>query len=162
MPKHFKMKKIFAFAVAGFLSASLMAQPPKGDANKGMTFGETITTEGSITSDALVKKLDKENKLEVKVEGEVAQVCAAEGCWLKMKTANGTILVKMKDHKFLVPLSMNAKTIVAKGIAEKKITSIEMQKHYAEDAGKSKEEIEAIKEPKQEIVLQATGIVVVK
>ena len=156
------MKKIFAFAVAGFLSASLVAQPPKGDANKGMTFGETITSEGAITSDVLVKKLDKESKMDVKVEGEVAQVCAAEGCWLKMKTATGTILVKMKDHKFLVPLSMNAKTIVVKGIAEKKITSVEMQKHYAEDAGKTKEEIEAIKEPKQEIVLQATGIVVVK
>jgi hypothetical protein len=35
-----------------------------------------------------------------------------------------------------------------------------MQKHYAEDAGKSKEEIEAIKEPKKEIVLQAKGILV--
>lgn len=156
------MKKIFVFTVATILSANLIAQPPKGDANKGMTFGETITAEGAITSDVLVKKLDKENKIEVKVEGEVAQVCAAEGCWLKMKTSTGTILVKMKDHKFLVPLSMNTKTIVVKGIAEKKITSIEMQKHYAEDAGKTKEEIEAIKEPKQEIVLQATGIVVTK
>ena len=156
------MKKIILFTTAAILSLSLMAQPPKGDANKGMTFGEAITAEGAISSDVLVKKLDKENKVEVKVEGEVAQVCAAEGCWLKMKTATGTILVKMKDHKFLVPLSMNAKTIVVKGIAEKKITSVEMQKHYAEDAGKTKEEIEAIKEPKQEIVLQATGIVVTK
>ena len=35
-----------------------------------------------------------------------------------------------------------------------------MLKHYAEDAGKSKEEIATIKEPKKEIVLQAKGILV--
>ena len=139
-----------------------MAQPPKGPADAGMTFGEKTTTEGAISSTDLVKKLDKETKLDVKVEGEVAQVCAAEGCWLKTKTASGTIMVKMKDHKFLVPLSMNGKTVVVKGTAEKKTTSVEMLKHYAEDAGKTKEEIAAIKESKQEIVLQATGIVVVK
>lgn len=156
------MKKILSLSIAGLFSLSLMAQPPKGDANKGMTFGEKITSEGAISSDELIKKLEKENKLEVKVEGEVAQVCAAEGCWLKMKTATGTMMVKMKDHKFLVPLSMNGKIIVVKGTAEKKVTSVEMLKHYAEDAGKSKEEIEAIKEPKQEVVLQATGIVVSK
>lgn len=79
-----------------------------------------------------------------------------------MKTEKGTIMVKMKDHKFLVPLSMNGKTIVVQGTAEKKTTSVEMLKHYAEDAGKTKEEIAAITEPKQEIIIQATGIVVVK
>lgn len=53
-------------------------------------------------------------------------------------------------------------TIVVQGTAEKKTTSVEMLKHYAEDAGKTKEEIAAITEPKQEIIIQATGIVVVK
>jgi hypothetical protein len=66
----------------------------------------------------------------------------------------------MKDHSFTVPLALNGKTIVADGIAEIKVTTVEMQKHYAEDAGKSKEEIDAIKEPKKEIVMQAKGILV--
>lgn len=60
------------------------------------------------------------------------------------------MLIKMKDHAFLVPLSMNGKTIVAEGTATLKETSVEMLRHYAEDAGKSKEEIAAIKEPKKE------------
>ena len=46
--------------------------------------------------------------------------------------------------------------------AENKVTSVEMLKHYAEDAKKSQVEIDAIKEPKQEIVIQATGIYVIK
>ena len=66
----------------------------------------------------------------------------------------------MKDHKFMVPLSRNGKTIVADGIATLKETSVEMLRHYAEDAGKSKQESEAIKEPKKEITMQAKGILV--
>lgn len=156
------MKKIITLSVSIFFLGFLMAQPPKGPADAGMTFGEKIMADGAISTTDLTKKLDKESKLELKVQGEVAQVCAAEGCWLKMKTEKGTIMVKMKDHKFLVPLSMNGKTIVVQGTAEKKTTSVEMLRHYAEDAGKTKDEIAAITEPKQEIVIQATGIVVVK
>jgi cyanophycinase-like exopeptidase len=59
-----------------------------------------------------------------------------------------------------VPLALNGKNIVIQGTAEEKITSVEMLRHYAEDAGKSKEEIAAIKEPKKEIVVQAKGILV--
>ena len=83
-----------------------------------------------------------------------------EGCWLKMETEDGSIMIKMKDHKFLVPLSMNGKTIVVDGTATLKETSVEMQKHYAEDAGKSKAEIDAITKPKKEITMEAKGILV--
>lgn len=57
-------------------------------------------------------------------------------------------------------LSLNGKTVVVQGTATRKETSVEMLRHYAEDAGKSKTEIEAIKEPKVEITMQATGILV--
>ncbi|MGI8635710.1 MAG: DUF4920 domain-containing protein [Segetibacter sp.] len=46
------------------------------------------------------------------------------------------------------------------GSAEEKITSVEQLKHYAEDAGKSKAEIAAIKEPKKEIIVDAKGLLV--
>jgi hypothetical protein len=38
--------------------------------------------------------------------------------------------------------------------------SVKQQKHYAEDAGKSKEEIEKIKEPKKETQFIAKGVLV--
>ena len=41
-----------------------------------------------------------------------------------------------------------------------KLTSIEQLRHFAEDGGKSKEEIAKIKEPRKEIVMQAKGILV--
>ncbi|MEO8174958.1 MAG: DUF4920 domain-containing protein, partial [Sediminibacterium sp.] len=59
-----------------------------------------------------------------------------------------------------VPVILNGKSIVIDGTAEEKITSVESQKHLLEDAGKSKEEIAKIKEPKKEIVIQAKSILV--
>lgn len=154
------MKKIFVFIPALFFAFVLLAQPPKGDAKTGMTFGEKITSDGAIAASELSAKLTGTEPVEVKVTGVVTEVCKTEGCWLRMKTDNGTMLIKMKDHAFLVPLAMNGKTIVADGVATFKETSVAMLQHYAEDAGKSKEEIEAIKEPKREITLQAKGILV--
>ncbi len=155
------MKKLLFLLPALMFGFSLMAQPPKGEANSGMTFGKKITGKGAISTNALAAKLENKKSVDVKVKGIVKEVCKAEGCWLKMETANGTMMIKMKDHKFLVPLSMNGKTIVVDGTASLKETSVEMLKHYAEDAGKSKEEIDAIKGPKKEITMQAKGILVI-
>ena len=155
-----KMKKILTIIPALLLGFTLMAQPPKGEANKGMTFGEKITNDNAMSADGLEAKLTSANALDVKVMGKVKEVCKMEGCWLRMETETGSILIKMKDHAFLVPLSMNGKTIIAEGVATLKETSVEMLKHYAEDAKKSKEEIDAIKEPKKEITMQAKGILV--
>ena len=139
---------------------SLMAQPPEGPANKGMTFGIATTEKDAVNANELSSLLDPKEPKEVKVKGKVVEVCKAEGCWLRMETTGGTIMVRMKNHSFFVPVSISGKTIVADGTATLKETSVDMLRHYAEDAGKSKEEIAAIKEPKKEIVLQAKGILV--
>lgn len=154
------MKKLLVIP-ALFLGLSLMAQPPKIEAEKGMTFGDVITESDAIKVDQAIEQISAgKEKGDVKITGKVVEVCKAEGCWLRMETSSGNMLIKMKDHKFLVPLSLNGKTIVAQGDASVKETSVEMLRHYAEDAGKSKEEIEAIKEPKREMVMQAKGILV--
>jgi len=82
------------------------------------------------------------------------------GCWIKIKSSTGDMMVRMKDHGFFVPLALNGKEVVIDGIAEVKETSVAQLKHYAEDAGKSKEEIAAIKEPQTDITITAKGIVV--
>jgi hypothetical protein len=142
----------FVFTVA--------AQPPEGPANKGMTFGIATSEKDAVNASELSSLLNVNQAKEIKVRGKVTEVCKAEGCWLRMETAGGTMMIRMKDHKFFVPVSMQGKTIVADGTATLKETSVDMLRHYAEDAGKSKEEIAAIKEPKKEIVLQAKGILV--
>ncbi len=154
------MKKTIAIIPVVFFAVTLMAQAPEGPADKGMTFGVKTTEKGAIKADDLVTKLSANDTAQVKVVGKVVEVCKAEGCWLRMETATGPMMIRMKNHSFFVPLAMNGKTIVAEGTATLKETSVELLKHYAEDAGKSKKEIDEIKEPKKEVVLQATGILV--
>ena len=154
------MKKILSTIPALFLAVVLMAQPPKGPAKSGMTFGVKTTVEGAVNADELPALLAGKESADVKVKGKVVEVCKMEGCWIRMQTATGTMLVKMKDHAFTVPLAMNGKTIVAEGTATLKVTSVEQLRHYAADAGKTKDEIAAIKDPKKEISVQANGILV--
>jgi hypothetical protein len=153
------MKKIIALFPVLLFSFILIAQPPKIPADKGTIFGNSVAEEGSVSTDLLVDSLKVSGQSrEVKVTGKVLEVCKAEGCWVRMETKSGSMLVKMKDHAFLVPIALEGKTIVAEGVATFKETSVAQLRHFAEDAGKSKEEIAKITEPKKEIVFQAVGV----
>jgi hypothetical protein len=154
------MKKIYLLITVFSFLLSAKAQPPDGNAEKGMTFGIITTEKDAVDARDLNSIITSKEPKEIKIKGKVTEVCKAEGCWLRMETANGSMMIRMKDHKFFVPVSMQGKTIVANGTATIKETSVDMLRHYAEDAGKTKEEIAAIKDPKKEIVLQATGILV--
>jgi len=154
------MKKFVLLIPVLVLVFSVIAQPPKGLASKGMTFGVRTTVDSAVSINDLSTLLQEKSSVDVKVMGKVVEVCKAEGCWIKMETANGPMMIKMKDHSFLVPLDLNGKNIVVQGTATFKETTVEMLKHYAEDAGKSKEEIAAIKEGRKETSIQATGILV--
>jgi Domain of unknown function (DUF4920) len=153
------MKKIVAFIPAVLFTCILMAQPPKVAADKGSVFGQKVSEADAISADLLVENLNTAGQTkEVNVIGKISEVCKAEGCWVRMETKQGSFLIKMKDHAFLVPVALEGKTIVADGVATFKETSVEQLRHFAEDAGKSKEEIALIVDPKKEIVFQAKGI----
>lgn len=156
------MKKIFSLLVLMIVVAVGNAQPPDVPAEKGSKFGADVTAEKAVAVEEMVKILESKpgEKIDVKIQGTVVEVCQAEGCWLRMKNGDSKIMVRMKDHKWFVPTALNGKTIILQGVAEIKETSVAQLKHYAEDAGKTQAEIDAIKEPKKEVLVNATGILV--
>lgn len=154
------MKRLLFFLPLLFIASVLFAQAPTGPATKGMTFGAVTTADGAIKADQLTGVLAGKEKADVKVRGKVVEVCQAEGCWLKMQTGKSSLMIKMKDHSYFVPLALTGKTIIADGTASVKETSVAMLKHYAEDGGKSKATIAAITKPRKEIVFDAKGILV--
>lgn len=149
---------LISFALASGLF--IQAQPPKIDAKSGMSFGKSFEPAEAMDINKALEGLVSDEPRRVLATGTVAEVCKAEGCWIKLATEKGSVLVKMKDHAFVVPLSMSGKQVVVRGTGQIKETSVDMLKHYAEDAGKSKEEIDAIKEPKREAIIYAEGIIV--
>jgi hypothetical protein len=154
------MKKVFAFLIPILSCLIVMGQPPEGSAKTGMTFGAKTSSEGAVDVNNLASQISDGKEADIKVRGKVVEVCTEMGCWLKMETKNGRMMVKMKDHAFFVPLDLNGKEIVVDASAKMTVTPVEELKHYAKDAGKSKAEIAAIKEPKKEIILNAKGVLV--
>lgn len=158
------MKKLFFTLVITGLGFIANAQPPAGDAKSGEWYGEKVSTEGAVDINDVVKKLNGGSEFpEVKIKAKITEVCPKKGCWLKLELENGeTAMVKMKDYGFFLPLAAKGKTVVIDGAVNLKTTSVAELKHYAEDAKKTKEEIDAIKEPKKEIKVMAKGIVIVE
>ncbi|RYD57932.1 MAG: DUF4920 domain-containing protein [Sphingobacteriales bacterium] len=149
------MKKFF---IAGLcLIAATTSVEAKDKYGKAFKANKATTVKSFTTTMKDQKEAD-----DVVVKGTIAQVCQAEGCWIKLKNDAGgeDILVKFKDHAFLVPKDIAGKSVVVNGKAVKKVTSVDERKHMAEDAGASEEEIAKITTPKEELRIDATGIVV--
>ncbi len=132
-------------------------------AQKFEVFGEKIKDKGAISTTELAQKAKEKPECEAKVSGVVESVCQAKGCWMKVKMADGqSMRVTFKDYGFFVPKDLAGKTIVFEGVAQTKTTSVDELRHYAEDAGKSKDEIAKINEPKTELTFVANGVLVPK
>lgn len=155
------MKKIlYSIAIAGCLciaSNNLAAQ-------ERTQYGKEFPTEHVMTISSFKTAIgDKKELKNVTLEGRISQVCQAEGCWMKLKNEDGEdIFVKFKDHAFLIPKDLAGKATVVHGTATRKVVSVKERKHLAEDAGISKEEIEKITTPKEELRIDATGIIVMQ
>ena len=142
-----------------FASLISFAQDP-ANASKGVTYGAGTSNEGAIAVNEIEKNI-KNNKFEGKVSGKVVEVCQEKGCWMKIDRGNGEkLMVKFKDYGFFMPKNIVDKEVVLDGEATVKEVSVKQQRHYAEDAGKSKEEILKIKEPKKELQFIAKGVLV--
>ncbi|MDP5078770.1 MAG: DUF4920 domain-containing protein [Nonlabens sp.] len=130
-----------------------------------MNYGAPVTVDGAMTAAALEKKfanLKEGDTLQVKVRGIMESVCVNKGCWADLKMGDGTASVKFKDYGFFVPKNAAGKEAIFNGIAFKSVTPVDELRHYAEDAGKSKEEIAAITEPKVTLSILADGALVEK
>ncbi len=151
--------KLLMGGVFTLFSSFLFAQPKL--AVKGATYGVVIKDKAAIEVNTLEEKLATAAKYTGKVKGTIISVCEKKGCWMKLAQTDGEgIMIRFKDYKFFMPQNIVGKDVVLQGTATNTLTSVEMLRHYAEDAGKSKEEIEKITSPKSEIEFIATGVLV--
>uniref|UniRef100_UPI0035622737 DUF4920 domain-containing protein n=1 Tax=Seonamhaeicola sp. TaxID=1912245 RepID=UPI0035622737 len=91
----------------------------------------------------------------------VLKVCKAKGCWMTLDLGDGNeAMVKFKDYGFFVPKDIAGKDVVVNGKAYVKEVPVDELQHYAEDAGKSAEEIAAITKPKKTFSFEADGVLI--
>ncbi|MBP9188254.1 MAG: DUF4920 domain-containing protein [Chitinophagales bacterium] len=125
--------------------------------------GYGVEINGDDAKDLMVFASDRTaaNGYTGKVKGTVTSVCQNKGCWMKLDLGNGeSMRVSFKDYGFFVPKDLEGKQVIVQGVAEVKTISVEDQRHFAEDAGKTEEQIQSITEPQEELVFVADGVIV--
>ncbi|MBL7889762.1 MAG: DUF4920 domain-containing protein [Bacteroidetes bacterium] len=128
-----------------------------------MYFGDSITMDGAVAADQLMTQLTGKDSIQVKLTGTIAEVCQKKGCWMNMNIGNDkSMKVRFKDYAFFMPKDAAGKTVFIEGWAYNDTIPVNELKHYAEDAGQTKEEIEKITEPEISISFEANGVIIKK
>ena len=140
------------FLILFFISFSVFSQ------SDSSYYGEKI----SSTDLQKLSNIDFNiTSVQTKLEGEIILTCPKKGCWIEMKIDDKDVFVKFKDYGFFVPKSgMEGKKAIIQGLASIDTVSVKDLKHYAEDAGKSKSEIEKITSPEIKISFLAEGVII--
>jgi hypothetical protein len=135
--------------------------PSENSFGAGVSKPETALTFADVNT-----QLATADSVNVIMRAKVSDVCQAKGCWMNLVDPSGAvsdeIFVQFFDYGFFMPKDIAGREVIVEGKAYKEETTVEELKHYAEDAGKSAEEIAAITEPVMEKKFMATGVVLVK
>lgn len=125
------------------------------------SFGDKIEAEGAITATEMAeryKSLNVGDTMTTKVSAKINEVCQMKGCWMKLDLGNDEdVMVRFKDYGFFMPLNAEGEVIV-NGKAYVTETSVDELRHYAEDAGKTAEEIAAITQAEKTYAFEADGV----
>lgn len=136
------------------------AKAAKGNP-QGSVFGEAFKAKSAMPYDQMLNRMAGKEKLPVKVRGTVDNVCQVKGCWMNIvSTQDGKekMMVKFKDYGFFMPKDIAGREVILDGYAFYEVTSVDELRHYAEDAGKTKEEIALITEPSKKLMFMASGV----
>lgn len=130
------------------------------------SFGALIDAEGAISDGDMLARysqMEASDTLSTKFTATVTEVCQSKGCWMKLKMDGGEeAMVRFKDYGFFVPKDIAGKEVTVAGNAFIDVMSVEDQRHYAEDEGKSAEEIAQITAPRKTYSFEATGVLIKK
>ncbi|WP_020569008.1 DUF4920 domain-containing protein [Neolewinella persica] len=126
------------------------------------TFGAEFTPTEVLAANKLLTTYEESlivDTLQTTLRGTVNEVCQAKGCWMTIAASDDDeMMVKFKDYGFFMPMDISGREVIMHGMAYYQITPVDELRHYAEDAGKSEEEIAAITEPKRELRFLADGV----
>ncbi len=152
---------LLVLAIASFAACKQAPVATEVDADNNQYFGAKITADNAVEYYDLVQKMSSADSIQTKVVGTVESVCQMKGCWMNIvsdKTGQ-EMFVKFKDYGFFMPKDISGRKVVMDGVAYREVTSVDELRHYAEDEGKSAEEIAKITEPEEELKFMASGVV---
>jgi hypothetical protein len=156
------MKRINTFLVFLLIIWGAQAQDSQPKVSALASFGEKIEASGAMNVEDMTDKYEMlavNDTLQTKFKATVTDVCQSKGCWMKLQLEDGSkTMVRFKDYGFFMPKDIAGKQVIVNGKAFVEEMSIADQQHYAEDAGKSAEEIAKIISVKKTFGFEADGV----
>lgn len=144
-----------------FSCASSAPSDSEGQARSQTFYGSVIECNNTLDGTQVRQALAESGRAEVRLEGTVTATCAKKGCWMDVASGEDTVFVRFQDYGFFVPTEgAEGKRTVIQGEAFYDTLTVAMLQHYAEDAGKSQEEIDAISQPELRLAFTATGVMI--
>lgn len=154
----------FLFSCEESLKRSGPPEPLKSEIINYSLVGGEFTADNSLNAKRMTtefQNLKTGDTISVKFSSRVKEVCTAKGCWMKLQLRdNEEVMVKFRDYAFFVPKDIEGKEVIVKGKAFISTVSVEEQRHFAEDAGKTSEEIAAITETVKTFSFLADGVLI--
>lgn len=141
--------KILA-VIIGFLSYHMNFAQEVSEKNSFSSYGEKISSSKALDAKEAknhFESLKPGDTLNLSFATRVKSVCKMKGCWMILDLPGEEVRVTFKDYGFFVPKDIDDRQVIVAGKAYLEELSVEDQKHYAEDAGKTEAEIALIKEP---------------
>lgn len=126
------------------------------------SFGAKINSDNALSLEQMLEKyntLQEGDTISVKFTSSINSVCKSKGCWMKLDLGEDKeSMVRFTDYGFFMPLDSENREVIVEGRAYVTKTSVKELRHFAEDAGKSEEEIAKITEPKFTYAFEADGV----
>ena len=128
------------------------------------SFGDSITAENAISKENLLDQyqtMKEGDTIKIKFSSKINDVCQKKGCWMNVDLGkNEQAFIKFKDYGFFMPLNAKGEEVIVNGKAFLAIESVDEQKHYAKDAGKSQAAIDSITTPIKTYSFLADGVLI--
>ncbi|SHI48575.1 protein of unknown function [Arenibacter nanhaiticus] len=129
-------------------------------------FGAKISDVNALSPTIMLEKyreLEVLDTLALQFAATVVDVCQTKGCWMTLALDQGEeAMVKFKDYGFFMPKDIIGKEVLVNGKAFIEEMSVDDQRHFAKDAGKSNAEIASITEVKKNYGFEADGVLLIK
>jgi len=162
------MTKLINLSGAGIIALFLLstftcfAQHDQNDKSKTTgsntgQYGETFDEMGALDVASVLLKEPGESEA-VKVTGKIKEVCQEMGCWITLELPDNKTIRVSTEEKFFLPNDISGRIAIVQGTLKKQVTSVDQLRHFAQDAGKDKDYINSITEPREEYSIIATGV----
>lgn len=161
----FMMRSSYILGLLLFMGA-IGATQAQENPTQYLSLGAEIQSQNILNSVEVsqsYESLKEGDTLEISFTSKVESVCKSKGCWMKLDLNNDEqVMVRFKDYAFFVPKDIEEKEVIVSGKAFLNEMSVEEQRHYAEDAGATPEEVNAIVTPKKTFSFIAEGVKIKK